>query len=361
MNEPKARLTAYDDVVITGTGGDVVTPKVAQVGIGVVESTVTAMATPEATATVPQMSLSVDAQGRVCLLDAAGNVVQHLMTSLVAGPNVEVTATSTPTLALTTPPAVTTSVHEVETPLLPVLSTPTRDATTARCDDDTTPILHRANIFRESTAVRGDLTDQVRKQRPTVPRHPKPPTDYVLPRDHTSAQNYLTKGQAAQGDAWKMVWRDHERFEQLGSRDARVLVETAGCNHFFPISTKAGFTVSGACGHVSKGSDFHWLCRQCQFLKTREVCCTRVGNICTLGEVYKDSDKDSYEATRAFRHNFFIGIRDRGFNVKMEWLGDKPGLKYSVVARLSYAAAVGATGLEPNLRRFELGLKAITL
>ena len=37
----------------------------------------------------------------------------------------------------------------------------------------------------------------------------------------------------------------------------------------------------------------------------------------------------------------------------MEWLGDKPGLKYSVVARLSYAAAVGPLGLEPNLRRFE--------
>ena len=34
MNEPKARLASYDDVVITGTGGDVVTPKVAQVGMG---------------------------------------------------------------------------------------------------------------------------------------------------------------------------------------------------------------------------------------------------------------------------------------------------------------------------------------
>ena len=37
----------------------------------------------------------------------------------------------------------------------------------------------------------------------------------------------------------------------------------------------------------------------------------------------------------------------------MEWLGSKPGLKYSALARLAYAAGTGAAVLEPTLRRFE--------
>ena len=37
----------------------------------------------------------------------------------------------------------------------------------------------------------------------------------------------------------------------------------------------------------------------------------------------------------------------------MDWLGSKPGLKYSALARLAYAAGTGAAGLEPTLRRFE--------
>ena len=98
-----------------------------------------------------------------------------------------------------------------------------------------------------------------------------------------------------------------------------MLVETNGCNHHFAVSNKEGFTISGACGHISKGTDFHWLCRQCQYLTTRKVCCTRRGNICTLGEIHCNEDGDAYEQTRVYRHNFFIGIRDMGF--KKRWIG----------------------------------------
>ena len=94
----------------------------------------------------------------------------------------------------------------------------------------------------------------------------RPPQDYVLPRDHPWQTDFVTPQEALEEDAWKFVWRDEEFFEELGPRDAQILVETAGINHFFENTNDGGFTISGGCGHMNKGIEYHWLCRVCQYL-----------------------------------------------------------------------------------------------
>ena len=80
-----------------------------------------------------------------------------------------------------------------------------------------------------------------------------------------------------------MIWRDDTLFEELGPQDADVLVQTVGANHFFPNSRDGGFTIHGCCGHISKGEHFHWLCRACQLLSTRKLCCIRKSKACEVG------------------------------------------------------------------------------
>ena len=88
-------------------------------------------------------------------------------------------------------------------------------------------------------------------------------------------------------------------------------------------------------------------------MATRRICCTRLTNICDVGDEFKKADGASYELARNFRFNFMAGIRDRGFAAKVKWLGDKLELRFSAVGRLAFAVGVGATGLEASLARLE--------
>ena len=157
------------------------------------------------------------------------------------------------------------------------------------------------------------------------------------------------------------MWRDELQFETLSARDAQAIVRLSRACHYFGRVKKGGITVSGACGHVSKGVDFHWLCRVCQFLATRRICCTRLNNMCKVGDKFKKADGASYELARNFRFNFMAGIRDPGFAAKVEWLGDKLELRFTAVCRLSYAVGVGASGLEASLARLERNQAALEI
>ena len=110
----------------------------------------------------------------------------------------------------------------------------------------------------------------------TVPDIYAAPVDVILPLRHPEPASYLTEDEAAGVNAWKKVWRDELQFETLSARDAHAIVRVSGACHYFGRVKKGCITVSGACGHVSKGVDFHWLCRVCQFLATRRICCTRL-------------------------------------------------------------------------------------
>ena len=112
-----------------------------------------------------------------------------------------------------------------------------------------------------------------------------------------------------ENDAWKYVWRDKELFEGLGSVDAQILVETAGTNHFFDNTNDGGLTVSGGCGHISKGMEFHWLCVECQYLFTRVV--ARNTNKCSVGYMIKDTDAENFECVRVNQNNLQSAVRDK--------------------------------------------------
>ena len=155
-------------------------------------------------------------------------------------------------------------------------------------------------------------------------------------------------------DAWKYVWRDEEFFEELGPQDAQILVETAGINHFFDNTNDGGFTVSGGCGHISKGIEFHWLCRVCQYLTVRELCCTRYTNRCSVGDMIKELDKEKFERVRVNRHNLQSAVRDKTSNLQMQWLGSDPTLKTTAVGRLAYAVGAGATDLAEVLSQLQV-------
>ena len=83
------------------------------------------------------------------------------------------------------------------------------------------------------------------------------PADYELPRDHPWPTDFLTGGEAAKEDAWKRVWRDDEMFEELGCTDVTTLLKLQGACHYFE-GADDGYTVSGGCGHLSKGREFHF-------------------------------------------------------------------------------------------------------
>ena len=104
-------------------------------------------------------------------------------------------------------------------------------------------------------------------------------------------------------------------------------METAGKNHYFANTSDGGFTVSGACGHITKGYDFHWLCRNCQLLTTRTLCCVRFNNACDNGADIARTRADDFEKARNCRHNFITSVRDKTSDVKMEWFGREPELK----------------------------------
>ena len=232
--------------------------------------------TPAGGATAPaftpatQLNFGMDSEGRWCMMDASGKVVQHFMPSMM-----------TPAVNAPLGTAMSTSSPVGDVSMTTRSETPVKTHSMT-ISHELTPTLSGVAEMHGAVFARPTPTEKLRTKRPTVPTHPKPPCDITLPRIHPKGLNYLTQEQALHGEAWRLVWRDAERFEQLGDRDAQVLVETNGCNHHFAVSNKEGFTISGACGHISKGTDFHWLYRQCQYLTTRKMCCTRRGNICTL-------------------------------------------------------------------------------
>ena len=179
------------------------------------------------------------------------------------------------------------------------------------------------------------------------------PKDYVLPRDHPWATDILTVAEAALPTAWQRVWRDDELFEELGPLDAEVLLKMDGDCHFFD-SDGDGSTVNGGCGHVCKGRDYHWLCRTCQLLTTRELCCYKLGNLCALGEQYKREDKALLKSVISRRKNYNNGVWNRGWPVKMVWLGKHPELRHCAVGRIAYAVGAGATSLKAWLTTLEM-------
>ena len=179
------------------------------------------------------------------------------------------------------------------------------------------------------------------------------PRDYTLPRDHPWATNFLTAAEATEATAWQKVWRDEELFEELGARDAKVLLEMDATCHFFD-SADGGDTVSGACGHLSKGREFHWLCRTCQLLTTRDICCSKKSNVCDLVDAKKKQDGVLFKQVMRRRQNYIKGARDRGWPVKMLWLGNDPELRTTAVGRLAYAVGAGATELQEFLVTLQL-------
>ena len=324
MTEEMDLLDDQDDVLPSGQRTPLIiapsSPRVTKK----TETTPSASTHPTATVSVPpppQFSV-VEIDGKLCLRDGQGNVQELPPLSF---PNLSVTTSnSTPTTATTT----TTTMFAGAVGLVPA-----PPAVTA------------------STSV-GEVTE-VRRSRMTVPDIYAAPVDITLPLRHPEPASYLTEDEAAGVNAWKKVWRDHLQFETLSSRDAQAIVRVSGACHYFGREKKGGITVSGACGHISKGVDFHWLCRVCQFLATRRICCTRLTNMCDVGDKFKKVDGASYELARNFRFNFMAGIRDRGFAAKVEWLGDSLELRFSAVGRLAYAVGVGASGLEASLARLE--------
>ena len=188
-----------------------------------------------------------------------------------------------------------------------------------------------------------------------------PPTDVVLSREHMVTESYLSVEESADTHAWKRVWRDAEQFYLLSDTDASTIARIAGATHFFRRALKHGVTISGACGHVNKGFDFHWMCRVCQLISTRRLCCSRLTNACDVGAEFRKRDSEGYERAKNNRFNFMSGVKDRGFPAKLEWLGDRSELQYTVIGRLAFAVGVGAMGLEAALKRFERNSEVLEL
>ena len=193
------------------------------------------------------------------------------------------------------------------------------------------------------------------------------PADYELPRDHPWPTDFLTGEEAAKEDAWKRVWRDDEMFEELGCTDVTTLLKLQGACHYFE-GADDGYTVSGGCGHLSKGREFHFLCRTCQLLTTRDICCVKnsktdgatkstprseksksedkKGKICLVGRMVKEANPREFEQVRKRRKNFINGVKDRGWPAKMMWYGTDTRLRHTALGRIAYAVGGGATRLE---------------
>ena len=107
------------------------------------------------------------------------------------------------------------------------------------------------------------------------------------------------------------MWRDDELFEELGARDAKVLLEIDATCHFFD-SADGGNTLSGACAHLSKGRENQWLCRRYQLLTTQEICCSKQGNLCELGKRKKNEESVLFKQVIRRRQSYIKGARDRG-------------------------------------------------
>ena len=105
-------------------------------------------------------------------------------------------------------------------------------------------------------------------------------------------------------------------------------------------------TVGGACGHVCKGRDFHWLCRTCQLLTTNDLCCYKHGNLCALGKHKKNGDAAQFKQVMSRRMNYSNVVRNCGWLVKMVWLEQHAELRHSALGRIAYAVGAGATSLQ---------------
>ena len=66
-----------------------------------------------------------------------------------------------------------------------------------------------------------------------------------------------------------------------------------GTSHCFEVDGQK-FTIYAACGHVNRGEDFHQLCRNCQALTRKRLCCTTMSSLCEEGAARARANKDEF-------------------------------------------------------------------
>ena len=98
------------------------------------------------------------------------------------------------------------------------------------------------------------------------------PPSLVYSRKFPTRRNYLKPKEKRTRDDWAIVWRDDTIFFELGELDAERMETFPGTSHSFEIGGSK-YTIYAACGHVNRGEDYHQLCRNCQALTRRRLCC----------------------------------------------------------------------------------------
>ena len=173
------------------------------------------------------------------------------------------------------------------------------------------------------------------------------PPELVYSRGFPTRKNYADH-QSGAADAWKEAWYDSAVFWELGHDDACCLEDFPGTPAQIKIKDTV-WTINPACGHLSRGVDYHQLCRACQLLARRRLCCTVFANDCEAGKELFSNDTNQFLKIKKMRKKNWEQIRDRGIKVFIKWLGQDEELALSATARLALAYGMGATELETSL------------
>ena len=174
------------------------------------------------------------------------------------------------------------------------------------------------------------------------------PPALTYSRQFPVRKDYLDPVETRKGDDWSTVWRDSTVFFELGELDAERIETFPGTSHQFSVDN-VPMTVHAACGHIGRGNDFHKLCRNCQALSRKRLCCTTLENMCPEGEEFKKRDNEGFNAAKTKRQKAFDLISTRGILIHVKWFGQHDDLQLSAVRRIAMAYGLGAVALESTL------------
>ena len=74
-----------------------------------------------------------------------------------------------------------------------------------------------------------------------------------------------------------------------------------------------------------------------------------------------EADRQEFEKTAAKRVNLQAAVRDKTFDLQMQWLGKDPCLKFTAVGRIAFAVGAGAEQLEAVLEKLSMAQEELEL
>ena len=91
------------------------------------------------------------------------------------------------------------------------------------------------------------------------------------------------------------------------------------------------------------------------------LCCTLYSKACAVRRMVYEADRQEFKKTASRRVNLQAAVRDKTFDLQMQWLGKDPCLKFTAVGRIAYAVGSAAEQLEAVLEKLSMAQEELEL